>query len=378
MKTRISAFQLFASIIMIPYGSAVLFLVTPKAKQDSWIAMLIYILPGILLQLIYVKLWSKYPEDTIVTYMPKIFGKFLGYTISILYIIFFAYEAVRVARDIEGLILIFTIPKMPILIIGLIFMVTVTYGAYKGVECIIRFSCLVLAVIVGFIIAEWLFLYMTPDAIKIKNLKPYLEEGWVNLIAQSWKLITYPYGETVLSVMLYPFVKEKLKVRTASVWAIIVQGILLSINAVMFISVLGVSVSGTALFPLFYAARFIRFSEIFDKLEILVVLLMVVACYVKVSYFMYGSIIGTAQLLKLKDPKYLAIPFGIIVFIGSIFVASNYPEHIYIGQVLTLTYVHLPMAVIIPIIALITYYIKAFVKKMKKDKKRFSGGELLR
>ncbi len=64
MKVRISAYQIFSSIILVPYGSAILFLITPKAKQDAWIALLIYIIPGVILQIIYTSLWSKYPQDT--------------------------------------------------------------------------------------------------------------------------------------------------------------------------------------------------------------------------------------------------------------------------------------------------------------------------
>ena len=62
-KTKISAYQLFSAIVMMPYGTAALYLITPEAKQDAWIAMLIYIIPAIILQLIYVELWKKYPKD---------------------------------------------------------------------------------------------------------------------------------------------------------------------------------------------------------------------------------------------------------------------------------------------------------------------------
>jgi len=115
---------------MVPYGTAALFLLTPEAKQDAWISMLIYIIPGIILQLIYVKLWEKYPKDTIVTYMPKIFGKVIGYTLSIIFIVYFAYEAARGTRDIIEIILIAVMPRMSMYIIGIVLMSTVIYGTF--------------------------------------------------------------------------------------------------------------------------------------------------------------------------------------------------------------------------------------------------------
>ena len=73
--------------------------------------------------------------------------------------------------------------------------------------------------------------------------------------------------------------------------------------------------------------------------------------------------LGTANLIKIKDTKYLALPFSIVIFFASIYMAKNYPQHIYIGQTITLAFIHLPLAVIIPILALIVYYIKKAIIK---------------
>ena len=47
----------------------------------------------------------------------------------------------------------------------------------------------------------------------------------------------------------------------------------------------------------------------------------------------------------------------------SLVIAKNYPQHIYIGQEITLTFVHLPLAIFIPIIALLVQWIKDLNKK---------------
>lgn len=71
VKVKISAYQLFISIAIFIQGTATLFYLVPEAKQDAWITMLIYIIPAIVLQIIYTSLWSKYPDDTLITYLPK-------------------------------------------------------------------------------------------------------------------------------------------------------------------------------------------------------------------------------------------------------------------------------------------------------------------
>lgn len=363
MKTKISAYQLFSAIVLVPYGTAVLFLITPRAKQDAWISMLIYIIPAIILQFIYVELWLKYPKDTIVTYMPKIFGKVIGYTLSVIYIIFFAYEAARVVRDIIELILIAVMPRMSIYIIGIVFMSTVIYGTYTGIENLSRVCLTFLIFFVFLFVMEWVFLFFTPYALKFYNLKPILEKGIFSVIKEGWKLITFPYGETIVLAMLYPSVTESSKVRKSAVLAIIFLGILLSLNTIMYISVLGLNFASTSLFPLLQTFRIMKIGETFNRLDIFVILIMIIGSFIKTSFFMYGSMLGISQLIKLRDTKYLALPLGIVVFITSMLIASNYPQHIYIGQVFTTAYIHLPLAVIIPFLSLIVYYLKVLIKK---------------
>lgn len=89
METKISPYQLFAIMVLFSFGSSVLFFLTPDAKQDAWLVLLFYILVGMLELLLYTKLFHQYPNDTIVTYMPKIFGKYIGYFVSLLYIIYY-------------------------------------------------------------------------------------------------------------------------------------------------------------------------------------------------------------------------------------------------------------------------------------------------
>jgi len=326
-------------------------------------AMLIYIIPGIILQLIYVELWRKYPKDTIVTYMPKIFGKVIGYSLSVIYIIYFAYEAARATRDIIEIIVTAVMPRMPMYIIGILFMSTVIYGTYTGIENLSRVCCIVLLLSVLLFVMKWIFLFTTPDAVKFYNLKPVLEKGIFSVIKEGWPLITFPYGQGLLLSMLYPSVTESSRVKKSVIFAIIFLGILLTSNAIMIISVLGFNFASTSLFPLLQIYRILKIGEAFNKLGIFFILFAILGCFIKASFFMYGSMLGISQLIKLDDAKHLALPFGIVVFITSLLIASNYPQHIYIGLILTAKYIQIPLMIIVPLFALIVYYLKALFKK---------------
>lgn len=367
MKTKISVSQLFSAIVLVPFGSAVLFYINPKAKQDAWIAILFYIIPAVLLQLIYISLWNKYPEDTLVTYMPKIFGKIIGYSLSVIYIIFFAYEAARVLRDFSELVAISSMQRLRPYLTSLMLMLTVAYVLFNGIEVLSRIMHVCLYLWIFFFICEWVFLYTTPEELKFYNLEPILENGFIPIIKDSWKLITFPFGESVIFTMFFPLVKEKSKVKKAAVFATILEGILLALNTIMFLSVLGVNFASTSLFPLLQTLRIMHIGSTFDRLDIFIILIMILVGFLKIGFFTYGAVLGTCQLLKVKDTKYISLIFCTIVTITSMLIARNYPQHIYIGQTITLTYIHLPLAIIVPIIALLIYNIKSIIQKIRSN-----------
>ncbi|MHC1684698.1 MAG: GerAB/ArcD/ProY family transporter [Clostridiaceae bacterium] len=362
MKGKISAVQLMAAVVLVPYGSAVLFLMPPYVKQDAWIVILIYLIPAILLQLIYTSLWKNYPRDTLVTYMPKIFGKLLGTFLSIIYIVFFAYEAARVVRDFSSLITISSMPTLNVYFVTLLLMIVMGYCAYLGMEVLCRSAHIFLYMWVIFFIMECIFLFATPNILKFKNLQPILETGVLPLVTKSWKLLCFPFGEMILLTMFYPFVNPETKVRKAVVLATVLEAVFLSLNNIIFISALGADFSSNSLFPLLQTLRLIKIGEAFDRFDIFIILIMLLAGVTKVSFYMYGSMLGFSQLIKQKSTKKLAIPFSIIVGVASLLIAKNYPQHIYIGHFITLPYIHLPLTIIIPTVAMFIIYIKKLFK----------------
>lgn len=368
MKARIGAYQLISAIVMIPLATAALFFITPEAKQDAWLAVLFYIIPGIALELVYIVLWRKYPNDNMITYMPKILGKIIGNIFGIVYVIFFAYEAARVARDFVELILISIIPKASSALILMCIMIISAYYVYLGIEDMFRSTNLFLYIWLIFFMFEWIFLYNTKGTINMNNIMPILHNGVVPVIKNTWKLITYPYGEAMVVAMFYPYVKEKESVLKVSILGIVVIGILLSLNTLMFISVLGVDLASNSLFPFLRTVRLMQIGETFDRVDIFVILIMMVGGVIKISFFMYASMLGFAQITKIKDTKYLAVPFSIVVYIAAMLIAKNYSQHIYIGQIITLEYIYMPLFIILPIIALIVYYIKRFIFGNKDGK----------
>ncbi|WP_026882598.1 GerAB/ArcD/ProY family transporter [Clostridium akagii] len=363
MREKITAHQLLSIMILLPYGSAVLFFLTPETKQNIWFALMFYAIVALLFQFIYTNIYKNYPGESIVTYMPKIYGKILGSIISMMYIVYFVYLAGRVLRDFLELIRTFTMPRTPILFTGALITVTIIYGVFKGLENIASIAEIFLIIVLISSLALLLLIAVTGDVIHPSNLLPVLEDGILPVISKGWKLASFPYGEFIVLTMFYPYVIEQNKIRKALFFGCISEGLILTINNILFIVTLGVSFATTNNFPLFETLRLVHIGEFLSRLDILYVILLLEGAFFKISLCLYAAILGTTQLFKInnKDWGALCILFGIIMLTISLSIAKNYPEHIKIGLALIINTINLPIQIYIPTITFLFINIKNFL-----------------
>ncbi|QEK11521.1 GerAB/ArcD/ProY family transporter [Crassaminicella thermophila] len=361
MKPKISIYQFFIIMTIFPYGSAVLFFLVPETKHDAWIAMALYSLGGIILQLLYTILYYKYPEDTLVTYLPKIYGKVLGNILGIIYIGYFAYIGARVLRDFLELIKITGLEYTPMLAIGVFFTIIVIYAVYNGIENISNTAQSFFIIIIFMPVFVWMLIILSGDIFRINNLKPILQNGIMEVVKKGWPLITFPYGETIVFTMIYPFVLERNKIRKTAILSIFFEGIILSFNTILLISTLGVEEASRSICPLFQVVQRINIRETITRLDVIFVLILVIGGFYKISIFMYASVLGVLQMTKIKSVKFLSYVFGILILYLSQIMAENYIEHLEIGLDLVVKYVHVPLQIIIPVLTLIIMYIRQFI-----------------
>ncbi|AGK97614.1 GerAB/ArcD/ProY family transporter [Clostridium pasteurianum] len=363
MKEKITSYQFLAIMFLVPYGTASLFFVTPDTKNDIWIAMLFYSLVSIIIQMIYISLFNKYPEDSIVTYLPKIYGKYIGFILSIAYISFFAYDAARDLRDFIELPTSFALIRTPMYIIAAVFMIVITYSVYKGIENIGNMAQLGFIIMIFSIILVFILLSITDEGVfKFYNLLPILHGGFIPLVSKGWKLSMFPYGEFITMIMLYPFLMQKSKLKKTVIFTSILEGIFLALNNILFIVTLGYEFAVSSNYPLLQTLRLVHIGDFLNRLDIIFIVILMLGGFFKISVLMYVSALGISQVFKLKNWGLLCIILGTLIFITSLIIARNNPEHINIGWNFALPYIFLPIVFIIPLISLIIYYLKKLIR----------------
>jgi spore germination protein KB len=313
-KAKVSAIQLFAMMFLFELGSALVVSLGSDAKKDAWLAILLGLCGGIVLFFIYYFLFRQYPNLPFTGYARKIFGKYLGWMIGLLYTVYFLYAAARNLRDFGDLLLTSTMPKTPLLAINILMVLAICYVLYLGIEVLGRTAEVFIVVLIFFGLAGN-FLVFVSGNVDIHNLQPFLENGWKPILTTAFPLITYfPFAEMFVFTMLLPYLNRPELVKKVWLSSLIVSGLILSYTVSLNIAVLSVEEVERSTFPLLSTIGKVNLMEFLQRLDAIVVFTFLFTMFFKISIYFYGAVIGIADLFKLTKHQHILLPAGVSHF----------------------------------------------------------------
>jgi spore germination protein KB len=366
-KAKVSVTQLFAMMFIFNLGTAVIVGYGIGAKKDAWLAILFGMVGGIVLFFIYYLLFRYYPNVPLTGYVRKVFGKYVGWIIGLLYVLSFVYMAARNVHDFGTLLVSSTLNKTPLLAINLLFVLVICYVLYLGIEVLGR-TAEVFIVILLLLGITGNFLVLVSGDVDFHRLQPFLEQGWKLPLTVAFKdVLFFPFGEMIAFTMLLPYLNRPKLVKGVWLSAIVSSGLLLSWTASLNIAALGVNVVERSVFPTLLAIGKVHLLNFIERLDAIVVFTMLLTVFFKVSIFLYGAVIGIVDLFKLNNHQQILLPIGAIVIFLSMIMASSFPEHLEEGYHV-LRHYFVGIHLLIPLLILLVVMIRKGFKKKGRSK----------
>lgn len=293
---------------------------TADAGQDGWIAIILgAILP--LLSLILIERLGRYfPDLTIIEMVQLLFGKFLGSFLAVIFIAYIIFLESIVLRLNAELVSAYILPKTPIWMIALLFILCIVYIAQKGGKVVGRLNELLFYIL---LIACMLFL----PTWRLTDYTNILPVGGAGLLAIAKGVIptAYAYQGIEILFVVYPMVTRKDKVLKAGLTAL---GIIMPLYLI--ITVLTLLVNGSEALQKVIWPAVVLFKvvdiPVLERLEFFFMFLWILVIVRPVFTFGFAGAFSLAQLLKLNIEKYYSIMVTIIG--ASIYVAALLPENI--------------------------------------------------
>ncbi|RCX19191.1 spore germination protein KB [Fontibacillus phaseoli] len=326
-KTKISSLQFFSMLLLFQLGTALVVNVGILAGRDAWLAILIGMGMGSLLFAVYAYLNGLFPDMQPTAYLRVLLGKYLGTVIGIAYVVFFLNKASRDLMDGGLLVIASTLKETPLLIVNLMMILTVAYVLHKGVEVLARtaFIFLVVVILIGIFIV---LLVLFSDILNLNRLRPVLGNGMGALLLSVYRQnYQFPFAEVICFVTVMPSLGHRKGGMKAGHLAILISGLILSGAIAATISVLGVDITERSVFPLLTMIGKASIADFIQRTDILVVMILIIGVFFKISVFYYASVMGMSDIFKIPYRK-LLYPMAIVILLLSVTLAGSFTEHL--------------------------------------------------
>lgn len=308
---NISVKQLWFAIMGFAIGSSLILPPGGAVQQNAWAAILLGFLEGLVIIYLFTALPIKFGNISFHDMLCKVFGKIIGKALFLLFIIYCFHLGSLVLRNFMDFLSITMMPEAPLISFGLAFLTVLIYANYLGIGVVTRNSELLVILTV---IAVLITIVLLVKDIDLANFKPILNIPLKELAIASHGAATFPFAETVVFLLVFPFVKDCKNIRSTTMKATACAMLVILAVVVRNIAVLG-NLQSISTYPSATTARLINIADIITRLEVIIFLNLTSMGFIKISVLLWGSVHGFAQLFNYQKPNRLIIPIAIAMLL---------------------------------------------------------------
>ncbi|RRJ65540.1 spore gernimation protein [Paenibacillus oralis] len=350
--------ELISGFVLFEVGSTTLFQIGGDAGQDAWAAMAIAAVAGFILLLMYLAIHRRDPELDLFELCRKYLGKTAGSLLSVLFVVYFAYEASRNLRDLGELAAYVLLNRTPLVVIMLIGLAIVANSARYGLRVV--FLCGL--VLFPLVVLSYMILISMIGGLGLmhfENMLPILENGLKPVWKEVPNIISFPFAQPMLFLVFFSRLKTEQNARKAFLIAYGCTAVfLIAVNQIN-VLVLGPKLASTVAFPLLQTVQLIELAEVFERMDVLFVIVLFMGLGAKMLLFYIGAVKGCDRVTGVPYKKWI-IPVGIAIF-GAALTSPNYSHFIWVGLEVVLKWYPL-----IQICAPALLFMAMLIKRKKK------------
>ncbi|MBP2653453.1 MAG: spore germination protein [Firmicutes bacterium] len=284
-------------------------------NQDVWIVQILSLFYVAILCASLLYLGKKYPNQTLIEYLPAIIGKIAAKGLGFLYALFFLFLAALDLSLFDNIIKPINFPATPDFVFVVISLAVCAYSVYNGLECIAR-SAQFFTPLIFFVVALYAVLQI-PD-MDFKVFLPILADSTFWEINQRAFLNAARFNEIVVLAMLVPFISKKGETIKIFSWAVITITVYSLIIILPTLAGLGLDVPKKTFDPYYLFIKQINIYDFITRIEFLIVGAWNIGMFLKISLMLHLSITCLVQSFGLKNRKLLILPMILIILIAAL------------------------------------------------------------
>ncbi len=340
-----------AVVLLTMSNMARIFMTFPRtlvelAGPAAWLTPL----PGLLLALLQTFLiWlllKPHPGQTIVDITGDALGQAAGTLVNMVYIVFFLSVGVSYTRIFSEAMIIAALPRTPVSVVSIGFIITAVLGAFVGVEALARSARVTYPFVLGGIVLLLASLYSLID---VNNIFPLLGLGPYRVFVQGGLFAGVISEVLMAAVIIKSFASEKLFAPAVARAMMMGFGYLLILE-LAFVIVIHWSAASEYTLPFYKLSSLVYLGRFFQRIEAIYIIIWGYIGMIKISITLYAASVALAGTLKLPDYRPLVWSLGLIVFIASL-LPSDMPSAVVLDSEYLRVYGWIP-TFILPLVVL--------------------------
>jgi spore germination protein KB len=311
--SRIQALMLGISGVTVTGHLLYIPVITYHAGRDSWIALLLTIIPAIMIGFILSVLAQRFKGRSLVEYTQLILGKWVGKLFVVLFLLYFFHEVTLSIRGFGEFYTSAITPRTPIGVFLIAILILASYSIRNGLEVLARTNQAFLVFMIPIGIIASILSHNNKD---YRNFLPVLENGLDSVLLGTLS-ITSVFSSIFVLSMVFSSVStvKSLKKYTIVTMLILIGMFVGPVTGV--IAIFGEERAIGLYFPTFQILRDIEIGAL-QRLDLIGVMLWSLGSFTKVALFLYAIVVGIAQLFQIKDYTILVGPIAALIAIVSI------------------------------------------------------------
>ncbi len=359
---RISKGQLVYLMVGFLYGSAVIVGVGSHAGPAGWLAVLIGVAEACVFIFIFGTLSSRFPGKSFIEIADEVYGCYLGKVVSLLYLWFLFHIGSLIIRTYGDFLSFTLLPGTPIIILMGLLLVVSGSAVRNGIEVLARCSQFIVPVA---IIAALVTFALLLKEFNMQNLVPLLgDKSLKEVLWAGHQVAVFPGGEAVAFMMVTPFIRNKRGTTATMIAALALTGLFGAATAVRNAAVLGETLQAHV-YPTYSAIRLVNVGNLLTRLEIFEVINLITMGFIQLSVVYFGVVLGISQMAKLKSPRSIVYPVGILMILLAVLNFANVAEH-FEFSLDAWPYYAVPFELGLPLLTLVIAMVRGLPKQQSK------------
>ncbi len=318
-KGRISSVQLLMLLITLERAFYLPAKIAGVAGPDGWFSVsIVASLYGLIVAGVALALGRRYPSRVLTEYLPEVLGRVPGKLLAAVYAVVLINFAFVVLNENSSFLHITILSRTPLTVLDTVTAIAAIYGAYLGIECIVRQNQLFWPV---WMIAIVVVLALAAKDINLGNLGPVFENGLLPALKGGYYMSPWR-GEVVLLLMLFPYLNQKQEAFKVALWVLGFLAVTSGATITVIVGVFGPLVTAHLVFPYDVLGRYV----FIERMEILVVLIWLAGVVTKLALVYQCAGVAAASTLGLKNYRITLIPIAIATVILSKVFLGTYSQ----------------------------------------------------